>query len=540
MRRIVCSGVVGAVVGAAVRVGVIALVMMTGPALRASAGDFTKVEPYFVVVTRESSPMRCSDGRTFYAVRALKAGEVLRVDGEGSGWLRVEYLPGMRAHIKASELTLSADGKSGSLKVPSRLMAANVESLRPWWPLLAQGSELEAGTKFVVVEAVKGPDGVVDGYLVEAPAGSRGYVQPEQVRKATPEESAGYTSIAGPGAAVPKTAPMTQPGTPPITPPGSQPTPAGAPAPVAPPAVSPGVTPVAPVAPAPSGSPIPVESPGATPPDGGAPVAPLTPAAPAPAPVLAPVDPRKQRVADWDVLRSQWDNVMGKRSDTSELNAVIAEFQRKIASMGSTPEDLRISEALRQRVRALELRRDVIQSVQASKAGDPSITEREGRVRQLVLEAEKQGVYAIVGKMLPSNVYDGRRGMPLMYRIESADSSSTRTVGYVIPEEGVDLITKLGKVVGIQGESRFDEGLRSQMVRARRVTVLTPTSVIELQNIPPAQPASQPNNSLPPVQTPPVQTPPEQPIDLPPADPAPGSTPPSSPPPSPPGQEHGQ
>jgi hypothetical protein len=538
----------------------IALALAAGAAIAASAAasDITKVEPYFVVVTRDNIPMRADAGPIYYAVRVLKTGDVLRVDGEGGdggGWRRVEYTQGMVANVPASQVSAATDARTVTLRQPSRLMAANVERLAPWWPLFPEGGELPAGTVLTVQEIVTGPNKEVEAYLVDAPPAARGYVRAEHVRKATDTEVANYKPIAGaapatppaavtpppavatptpapstptPGAAAPVTSVTPDATTPSATAPtatAAAPTPTGAdPAAAAagtPAAPSPGITVVAPGQPLPGAG-----DPAAA---GTSPVAAPAAATPAPTPPPAP-DPRQRRIADWDTLRGLWANVMSKRADTTELNTLIAEFNRTIASMGSSPEDVVISNALRERVRALELRRDIIDSVAANQAGQGAITDAQARVSRLVLEAEKQGVYAIVGRMLPSNVYDGRRGMPLMYRIESADSSSTRTVGYVTADEGVDLLTKLGKVVGIQGDSRFDEGLRLQIVRARRVTVLTPTSVIELQGgIPQPDNTVQPTPSDPtadpagnPVPEQPAEpTQPAQPLDIPPTEPPP-------------------
>jgi len=167
-----------------------------------------------------------------------------------------------------------------------------------------------------------------------------------------------------------------------------------------------------------------------------------------------------------------FNQVMSPKADTTEIQTVIAEFNRKISSLGSTPDDQRMREGLEQRLRALTLRTELLETFKQVKDATEATAADDSRLRDLVAEAERQSVYTVVGRIVPSTVYDGKRGMPLMYRIETVDTASTRTVGYVVPRQGVELLTKLGKVVGVVGDSRYDEALRMNLVSPRRVDVL--------------------------------------------------------------------
>lgn len=415
------------------------------PAGAALGQQIKNVDAYHVVVTRDQVPMKCADGGIFYAVRVLKQGEVLRVDGEGPGWLRVEYLPGMKAHVKEAEATLEPGGKTLKLKRPSRLMAANVQAgSRPWQPLLDDADMLAAGTTLTVLEPVKAADGTIEGYLVPAPAKSRGYVKNDQVRRASAEEAATYTGISAAKPATPE-ASAAKPTTPtpatPTTPPATTPDPEQA--------TGPGeaATPTAPEA------------------------APTQPVAATPE---APPVPKV--IKDIDLLRTLFDRAMTSAASEDEVKTVVGEFDRTVNALGASETDQHLKRQLIERRKALTLRLDVIEFGRQTRAASQAMDERELRIRELVADAERQAIYTIVGRIVPSTIYDGRRGMPLMYRVESADSSSTRTLGYVVPGPGVDLLTSSGKVVGIVGESRFDEALRLNLVAARRVTVLNPAT----------------------------------------------------------------
>jgi hypothetical protein len=297
---------------------------------------------------------------------------------------------------------------------------------------------------------VKGTDGAVEGYLVPAPAQARGYVKSDQVRRATAEESAAAaptkpaTDTNKPEAAKPTTTPENKPA-------DTQPTDTTQQA------AKPETTPAT------------------TTPTNPAAVTPEPTATPAVA--ATPVDaPKLKAIKDLETLRTLFNSTMQKGGNEEEIRTVMAEFDRTTASLGSTEEDQRVRQALASRKEALELRLEVFEAAKKIREASSSWNDKELKLREYVDDIERQSIYTIVGRILPSTVYDGRRGMPLMYRIESADSSSTRTLGYVVPREGVDLLSVSGKVVGIVGESRMDEALRLNLVAARRVTVLNPTT----------------------------------------------------------------
>lgn len=453
--------------------GAAALLVLAGHA----AADIKAVEPYYVVVTKDNVPLKCSDGNIYYPVAKLKANQVLRVDGTGGGWLRAEYPSGTRAYVKADEGMYDDAAKTLKLTRPSKLMSANADGARPWWYLL--DNDVTAGTVFANAQVVKSPDGTVEGYLIAAPAGARGYIREEATRAATADEAKGLMPVA---ATTPEPTPA------PVTTPRSTET---AVAPVAP--VTPAVVPVAPTTTAstPASAPTtPATAPSSTPPagtdstitmsqtpaPGTTPSTPttadaVTPATTVIAPVPTPVVPTK-RVDDAETLRNMFDRVMQGPGDESEIRTVISEFNRSIDSLGNTDVDASKRRALESRLEALKLRQEVLDMRQRIAETDRQFTQKTQQTTIAIQEVEKQAIYSIVGRIVPSTVYDGRRGLPMMYRIESADASSTRTIGYVVPREGVDLLPKMGKVVGIVGEAKMDPALGMNIVAPRRVDSL--------------------------------------------------------------------
>lgn len=446
----------------------------------AAFAQTTKVDPYYVVVSQES-PMRADAGNVYYAVRLMKVGEVLRVDAENKGWLRVEYLPGTKAFVPAADGELSADASSLKLKTSSQLLAVDAGGIRPWWPLLE--APMPAGTTFSGVEVVKSADTTIEGYRVPAPPKARGWVAAGSVKRATPAEAQTYT-----GATAPPAAPAQTPSNP-VAASKSDVAPAPQPPVITNPA-KPGETTTT-TATSPDGTTTTITTKTDAVPPGfevvdntgrstlkqtesssSSSTTTRVPAQPATSPTT-PTDtagvPITKRVTDVASLRSLYDR--GMHAPTmNELNEVISEFDKSLAVF--TTADPTLLNELTKRLDALRLKRDVMSAREASQALTRTIDERTRSLTLALSEVNRQAVYTIVGTMLPSTVYDGARGMPLLFRIDSPDTFSTRTVGYVVARSGIELSGKTGRVVGVIGDSKMDPALSVTIVDPTRIDVL--------------------------------------------------------------------
>jgi hypothetical protein len=92
--------------------------------------------------------------------------------------------------------------------------------------------------------------------------------------------------------------------------------------------------------------------------------------------------------------------------------------------------------------------------------------------------AEDGRVYTIVGQLQPSTVYDGQK-LPLMYRIVSVGGVSPRTLGYLKDDAEMNLLGKIGAVVGVIGEAQVDRSLMLNVITPVRVDVLKPKGEAE-------------------------------------------------------------
>jgi len=215
-------------------VAVLAMIgVMLAAGAQAAAQTVRPIEPKWVVVTAPDLPLKAGPASVHYAVVMLKAGQVLRADGETTDdpvFLRVEYPRGVSAFVKAEEVTVEGDGDRVRLNAPSRLRAANLSGGERghWWYLLPEESPLPAGTELLVTEALETTDNRVYGYKVVAPPAARGFVRADAVRAASQEEVERHLeSLAGTPAAAAPEVPAAEPA-------AAQPEPAVDEAPVSP------------------------------------------------------------------------------------------------------------------------------------------------------------------------------------------------------------------------------------------------------------------------------------------------------------------
>lgn len=411
------------------------------------------VESYKAVVLQNATPLRCDNSDKFYRVAELSAGTILTVDGESADWVRVAYPGSVSAYVAAEVVDFNAGAKTARLKEANKLKASNFEVGidGSWKSLLLR--ELPAGSELKVLDGAKSKDGKLQGYRVVPPESARGYVAKSAIRKATPEELAKAS-----GSPAPVPAP-----TPPVTP-----------APVtAPTAATPPTT-----TPAPATE---VQPQAAPPVDLTQPVQPATidqksdteAQVPAPTPELTPepvaAQPRTASALD---LESTFQQVRREDVMTAEVDELMAAYERLISER---PIGDRRRRQMEQRVEALKFMQDLRNSRRAIEAANLEARQTRDEFQKKMNEYDMQRQYAIVGLLTPSSVYDGKE-LPLMYRLQTVGGSTPRTLGYIKPTPELNLASKLGVVVGVVGENKFDSSLRLNVIEAVRVDNLQAAS----------------------------------------------------------------
>lgn len=448
--------------------------LLSTAAMAQNAAAAAEGDPTILAVTTENALLRSGDASIYYGVAQLKPGTLLKTDGESNGFFRVAYPAGLRAFVKADEVSVDTAGKVAKLVRPSRLLAANLNggARSSWNPLLADA--LPAGTELSVLEAVN-EGGRAAFYAVAAPAGSRGFIGRSAVRRSTAAETAQHNAAMGVTAA-PAATPTTPTTPAPTTPAPTTPANEGAPSmgtltppPVAPDPVKPATgTPTAPTAPA---APTPPAE--ALPDPKATPAAETTPApvvTPAPAPVpVRPAGPDRNAI---NQVISMYDRVRQQPLEEAEFEQAIAAIESVRGQLASDPLAKRQSDQLARMADLLRLRQDVRDATRQAEAQRAAINTRQSEFSKQLAEFERQRIYTIIGRLVPSTVYDGVR-LPLLYRIQSPEPGTSRTLGYLKPSPELDLVGKLGQIVGIVGDTAFDDTLKATLITPRRVEVVS-------------------------------------------------------------------
>lgn len=478
-----------------------AIAFVTAATLLSASGSTTSAQPApgspaavsagqtIWVVTADNLLARSGDAYSFYPVSALKAGTVVIADGERGGYIRVLYPAGTRAIVKADEAKL--DVGRLTLTRPTTLQAFNQSAgvRASWNPLLDK--PLPPGTELVLIEEIKDPAGATTHFAVQPPASARAYVDRQGLRRATDAELA----AAMPAPAAPVPAPALAAVTPAtVTPSVNVPAAAGAVQPTSVPTItmSPGTPASTPIVPAVAGgAPTTVAAP-----DAAVATTPATVPQPsvsievgaAPSAVtetvsivpVAPVVPEVRKPSREEQLMVLFNRLRATpvtQLNTTELAEAIEQFETyKIIQSGDPATAAKVSR-VDGYLSTLTLMRDV-KSARDSAAGDDArwATKRAELGRQIAA-LEKQRVYQVIGLLVPSAIYDGV-SLPKFYRIQSPEPGSFRTLGYIAPGADLGLDGKVGNVIGIMGDTTWDESLKAPRVTATRVDVVSLAAII--------------------------------------------------------------
>lgn len=428
----------------------------------AVAQEVQQIEPVWRVINREGVAVRCGPDPVFYAVAEYGTGRLLLVDGTAGAHARVRYPDDLGVMVPADEVRAVNDQvvelvRASSLRAPSAL-----NGITGSWKGVYE-SDLPAGTRLTVRETIKGDRGQVLGYRVAAPAPPAvpghawAYVPADVLRDATPAEIEAHMKASQPAiptptqpqvqpprptdpATTPATTPADQTNQPtrPTTPADSEPVPSETPAE---PGVQPGITAI-------PGEPVRTET--------------------TPAPTEeSPTQIRASKLEDLESSLEASRRLPPAQLDEA-LEELLAEYSRTRAE---TTDDERLAAQLDMRIEWLKLRIATRDQRRAIEAALTSATDRSRQLDRQVAEWRQGRAYALVGRLVVSTVYNGER-LPRMYRVQSVSpvDGATRTLGYVTPDAEVE--AKLGRVVGVVGEPRFDPQLRLVIIRPDQIDVM--------------------------------------------------------------------
>jgi hypothetical protein len=97
----------------------------------------------------------------------------------------------------------------------------------------------------------------------------------------------------------------------------------------------------------------------------------------------------------------------------------------------------------------------------------------EARISVAAAPRRQRTSYQAVGQLTVSGVYDGT-SLPLLFRLVS---SNLRTVVYLRPNDRIDTTAMMGKILGVNGPSRYDPALKLHVLEAQSIELLTPQAL---------------------------------------------------------------
>ncbi len=460
------------------------------PAIAQRASDLRDESPRWVAVTSDATPLRCGDRERYYAVAELDAGTLLVADGSSDQWIRVRYpevvhpfVPSDDARV-IDERTIELTEASG-LRSPSLIMGP-AGSWRS-----AIDPPLPSGMRLQIAEPATDDAGVTVGWYVVAPgedagAFARGYIKAAGVRNATASEVEAFLARGDqPAPSEPK-----QPET--VV---AEETPDDEAAPI-----SDDTTDIAadtsllePMTP--EGEPEQqvatddpavdaIESASDDAADAVLDIVAKVPASDAePADVVVdavstpetiaqgglnadedPTNPETLKLTPAALrdLELTFDNA--RTLPREELDVAIDELLAEYKRARDATDEPVVVNAIDRRIEWLELRIETRDQRRKLSGVLSEVGQREAMLAERVSTWRESRMFSIVGRVLPSRVYDGVR-LPLMYRIESVDAlTGGRTIGYIRPRQPDELARRIGQVIGIRGTTAFDEQLRMNII----------------------------------------------------------------------------
>ena len=416
--------------------------------------------PYVGEITEPKVLVRSFTGHTFYPVGELKQGDRVQVEEVFFAWSKIVPPKGVYSYISRAFVDARGDGTTGVVNADrAAVRAASLEGPADSYRVQLY---LHAGDEVKIV----GEEGGF--YKIEPPKGAFVYLPPGSVRRVTEGRAA-----AAPDEPAEPTEPQPRP------PSESKP---AKPQPPAEPETEakPSVEPPQPAAVAPEPAPVP------TPPE-------QPPAPPAPPPTEAQADPHvalgvpdtappaatavedQMPPADDPALRDleqQMKAALQQPLEHQPIERLLGAYEVMAANADLSLHDRRIVTA---RIAQLRRNRRLVEAVTEAALLKAEL-QAARRAEAEALEPAGPADYVAVGRLLASNVYDGRHLPRLLRLVEPSGRGVGRTIAYLDPRGSVTPLRLVGKLVGIVGEMHYDPALKLKVIEIEKIDLLEPAA----------------------------------------------------------------
>ncbi len=372
--------------------------------------------PFFATVTADNVYVRSGPSvQSSYPFGKVGRADVVRVVEENFGWSRVQTAGAAFADLTGfvaadDRVQLSADGGSLTVTAVTELRAPNIGADSSPESSWKQIGRIDVGATLAALNRIDGERGSV--WRVKLPDAGEGWINSNFLRRSTPAEAATFAgATAAPVVAADGSASLAD-------------------------------------VPAEPGAAVEVAA---------------APAGPSPEELAA-----ESRRATFATLEATWLKVKGQPIAEAELGALFAAYTALAADPACDAAMKARSDA---RTQQLAVQQEVQGKLRELANAKARLSGESEQISSVARAIEARSDYTAVGVLNASIVYDGTQ-LPLLYRLQ--DPSSGQTVAYIVPDEAFRLTSMLGTLIGVRGESCFDDALKLDTITPTTIDYLTP------------------------------------------------------------------
>ncbi len=412
--------------------------LFAAPLQDAAATSTSNSTPHFATVTADNVYVRSGPSvQSSYPFGKMDRGDVVRVMEENFGWARVQT--GGRAFTDSfgyvtvdDRVQMSADGSTITASAVTEVRAPNISTDSTPDSSWKQIARLEAGATLPVVQRIDTERGSV--WSVRLPDSGEGWINSNFLRRATADEARGYdqeiTATASTG--------------------GVQPAAAQGGGEVVAESVTEETLTI----------------------DGSREIEVKTVETAATVEVVAPVKTAEEIAAErrralFAELEGKWLVMKGQSMESAELSALYAGYLTLAAEPGL---ERTIKATVATRLEQIDVQQDVQERIAQLKETKARLSQECEQINGVASAIEARSEYTAVGVLNASIVYDGTT-LPLLFRLQ--DPASGQTVAYVTPGDGFQLTTMVGTLIGVKGDTAYDDALKLDTITPRTIDFLS-------------------------------------------------------------------
>ncbi len=174
---------------------------------------------------------------------------------------------------------------------------------------------------------------------------------------------------------------------------------------------------------------------------------------------------RRELFAD---LEATWLKAKGQSIAEAELGALFAAYTALAADPAC---ETGIKARSNARIEQLLVQQEIQAKIFELSNAKARLDVERGDIDSVIRAVEARADYTAIGVLNASAVFDGTN-LPLLYRLQ--DPSTGQTVAYLRPDEAFLLPTMLGTLIGVRGESCYDDALQLDTISPATIDHLTP------------------------------------------------------------------